>query len=51
MYLLGAEQVSVPVLGHPFGAGEVTFPRPAGAFGVARGIDVEHDTRDFRWDS
>ena len=35
------------MLGHPFGASEVTLVRPPGTLRLAFGIDVQHDPRDF----
>ena len=36
------------MFGHPFGAGEMTFPSAAGAFGLTRRVDVEHDASHLR---
>ena len=39
--------MSVPLLGHPFGAGEVTVERLPGAARFTLWIDVQHDLRHF----
>src|SRR5215217_5419023 len=41
------QKMTIPVLGHPFRAGEVTLPGTLGAFGLALRIDVQNDLCHF----
>src|SRR5438067_1667852 len=39
--------MAVTAVGHPLGAREMTLPSPPCAFGLALGIDVQHDPCDL----
>ena len=41
------EQMTVTVLHHPLGAGQVAFPGPSRALRFLLGVDVQDNTRDF----
>ena len=41
------QKMAITALGHPFGAGEMTFPGTPGAFGLAIRIDVQNNLCDF----
>ena len=41
------QKMAITAFGHPFGAGEMTFPGPPCAFGFAIRIDVQNDLCDF----
>jgi hypothetical protein len=42
-----AQQMSIAVLSHPFGAGQMTFERMLRTVMISAGIYVQHDPRHF----